>query len=261
MATTSLQSLSYLIANLMGGRNPQLEAAPLGNDLPAPGGGGVDVTGATLALVKVSLRENPAYRTAYYVVTTTDLTATYTATVDGTAVAYNAAVGTPANLAELVADWAAAINANGTVAALVTATATDYAGDGVINAVRLVGLGVADYSVAVTVTGTAAVSLYADASGATMRLLARPNLSPSTDFVNGAARSRALGWASKPLPDGSRTVTLDRFGWLDESIVVAGLSALDVVLTDIVGDPGDALPATEYIPQSIICPKRQESSQ
>jgi len=258
--TTSLQTLSYLGANLMLGRNPQLEAAPLANGEPAAAAGGVDVTGATLALVKVSLREHPAYRTAYYVVTTTDLTATYTATVDGTGVAYDASAGTPANLAELVADWAAAINANGTVAALVTATATDYAGDGVINAVRLVGIGAADYSVARTVTGIAAVSVYADASGATMRMLARPNLSPSSAYVAGPSRSRALGWASKALPGGVLTRSLDGYGYIDESVLCAGLAALDVVLTDITGDASDG-GTVVLLTQAIVCPKRQESSQ
>lgn len=260
MANTSLQSLSFLGANLMLGRNPQLEAAPLANTFPAPAAGGVDVTGAALALVKVSLREHPAYRTAYFVVTTTDLTATYTATVDGTGVAYNAAVGTPANLAELVSDWAAAINADGTVGAIVQATATDYAGDGVINAVRLVGIGAADYSVARTVTGTGAVSVYADASGATMRLLGRPDMSPSTDYVLGPTRSRALGWAAKPLPDGSLSRSLDGYGWLDESVVCAGLAALDVELSDVTGDASDG-GTVVLLTQAIVCPKRQESSQ
>lgn len=259
MANTSLQSLSYLGANLMLGRSPQLEAAPLDSTFPAPAAGGVDVTGAALALVKVSMREHPAYRTAYYVVTATDLTATYTASINGNDVVYDASAESPANLAELCAGWAAAINADGTVGAIVLATAADYAGDGVINAVRVIGNSADDYSVDVGYTGSAHVTLYADASGATMTLFARPDVSPSSLIVAGAARQRALGWAAKPLPDGSLSRSLGANGWCDESVLVAGLAALDVQLSSVVGDPSDG--TVTYTPQAIVCPKRQESSQ
>lgn len=260
MANTSLQSLSYLGANLMLGRNPQLEAAPPGNTFPAPGAGGVDVTGAALAMVKVSLREHPAYRTAYWVVTTTDLTATYMAKIDAFEVFYDASAETPANLAELVAGWAAAINADTGASALVSAVATDFAGDGVINAVRVTGLTATDYSVDLTFDGTAQVTLYADAVSATMTLYGRPNLAPSSDYVAGPARSRALGWGAKRLPDGSLSASLGVGGFYEENVLISGSAALFVELADVTGVTGDD-GGVELLTQWIVCPKRQESSQ
>lgn len=260
---SNLQSLSYLTANLAAGRNAQLEIVPLAADaLPTQSGGGYPVTGAMLAEVRVMLRENAFTRTCYYVVDTVDLTAEYEVTIDGTTVTYDAAIGTPADLAELLADIAAAINANGTLSgAGFTATVAAYAGT-TNDAVRITRTASTDeqsYGFDGTVDGTAVVSLYADASSANLSVLGRSAVSPSSSLTTGAEARACAGWAAMPNERGNLARSVGWSGYANPTVSVAGLAAVWPELTDIVGDVDDGS-GVVLTARILVYPKRQESS-
>lgn len=264
--TTSLQSLSYLTANLAAGRNPQLEIVPLdATSVPAAGGGGYPVTGAMLAYLRVALRENAFTRTCYYFVSTADLTATYTVIINGTTVTYNAAVAAPANLAALLAGIAAAINANATLAGQgFSASAADYDGDGTNDSVRITRTAnsgsLNDYAFAGGATGSAVIAKIADACGAVLRLYDRPDVAPASNLVApGSALYRSVtGWCRRPTRTGALSVSLDGFGYCDPNVDVSGCAALWPALSDGVGHPGDV--GVFITANALVYPKRQESS-
>lgn len=86
-----------------------------------PGEGGYAMPAGTLsAFATVQLRESAPNRTARIRVSVVDLTCTYTIDLSGTSVAYDATAGAPADLAELLAQWIAAVEADAPVDALIT---------------------------------------------------------------------------------------------------------------------------------------------
>lgn len=103
---------------------------------PSPGSGGYTTLGALTAQCGIALRQHGPGRGARIVVDTVDLTCTYTITLVDTArgisesVAYNATVGAPADLAALLVQWLAAIQADVQVHALVS-SAINADGDGI----------------------------------------------------------------------------------------------------------------------------------
>lgn len=102
----------------------------------SPGSGGYTTLGALTALCSVELRQHAPGRGARIVVDTVDLTCTYTINLVDTArgisesVAYDATAGAPADLAELLTQWLAAIQADAGVNALVS-SAVNADGDGI----------------------------------------------------------------------------------------------------------------------------------
>lgn len=268
MSTTSLQSLSYLIANLAGGRNPQLEITP-----PAygttPGSGsfsGWPVGGALLAEVRIALREDPRTRTCYYVVTTLDLTATYTLDIDGETVTYNAAVEAPADLAALLAGIAAEVNANATlISAGIGAAVANYSGGAANDAVRITRTpsiaSEGGYSFDGAATGSAVVALYADASSATLTVYGQSLVAPSSTRAPsaGALARAATGWAATPNERGDLSRSIDWRGYANANVAVAGLAYLWPALTGVFGraDDGSGVVLTARV---FVFPKRQESS-
>lgn len=261
--STNLQTLSYLCANLAAGRNPELERAPLASATPPDvGGGGYTVTGALTAYLRVALRECPFYRTCYYVVTTADLTAEYDVEIDGVTVTYDAATETPADLAELLAGIAAAINADGSLSDF-TATVANYAGGSANDSVRIVRAAATDalddYAFDGSADGTAVVALYADAVSGTLRVYDRPDVAPSSGFVatGSALYRRAVGWLARPFEGGNLSRSLDGRGYARNNLDVAGCAAVWPAV-DVSGHPDDGGSVT-VLASVLVYPKRQES--
>jgi hypothetical protein len=86
---------------------------------------GVSLRDAPRTSVLVDLRELVRQRTGRIAVRVLDLTATYRIAINGNNVDFDAAAAAAATLADVVEGWRDAINADGTVGPLVTATAED----------------------------------------------------------------------------------------------------------------------------------------
>lgn len=207
---------------------------------PSAANSGVYLDQAVRALVHVSLREQAHRRTARLTIPSATLTGTYTVTVQGTAVAYNATAGAPANLQALVDAIAAAIVANGTVAAIATATAVAASGVGSRDTVLLRGVGELDYGIDFTHSAAATVACAADLARAEMRLWwfagARAGSTPPQVWASSGER-----WDI-----GAR-------GHL-QRLDVAGLDRLHVQLSDRRGHSGDGSIVTFAAPGIHIGP-------
>jgi hypothetical protein len=221
------------LAILAAGRAPVWDEQDADDALlpPSAASDGTNLQSAVRALVHVTLREDPHHRTAY-LNTDGTLTGTYTVTIDGTAVAYNATAGAPANEAALVTAIAAAINADGTVGPLVTATAVDADGltTGTLTQVRIRGDAEADYSIDFAHSAAAVITCVADLCSAEMRLW----------WSMGA---RAGSTAPTPWAWSGEEYTIDRRG-LVERFDTAGLSRLFVQVSNRQGHAGDGSSVT-----------------
>ena len=243
-----LSTLALLTTNLAAGRDPRLlQALDAGTSAPTDIGGGYSLSvassgGTRLAMAatfKVAVREYPWKRTAYGVITTVDLTATYTVVVAGNTVAYDASSSSPADLAELLTEWAAAVNADGTVGALGVATPYDYDGDGVNDSIRFRGATTADYSWSATAGGSAVVVQYADPAEARVRFYALGGTIGGTTYAPGASGTRVKGWGLMHTPEGSpydMTVGTDGFR---AQLDVRGASRAWIELVSATGVTGD----------------------
>lgn len=105
-----------------------------------------DGSSATVALFALDLREVTHARTAYVTIPTWSASTTYSITVNGTTVSHDASTGPDANRAATLSALAAAINANGTVGAIVSASVVG-------SSVRLRGLSPFAWSVDFAVSG------------------------------------------------------------------------------------------------------------
>lgn len=142
-------------------RNPDWTEQSDFDTVPTSAAAGVACNNAPSCLLCIDLRENIAYRTCYLEVTTVDLGATYTITIDGNDVVYNGSSEAPADLDELLAGLADAINGDGTVGPLVTASVTSD------QKLKLIGAAEDDYSLELTTTGTAVIAAVVDATAGT----------------------------------------------------------------------------------------------
>ena len=253
----SLQSDSLTLAVQSAGATPRLQVTPIDCSVaPAQGGAGYDCGGALRALLSVQMRRDRAYREVVVEVTTTDLAAVYTATIDGTAVAYDAGAGSPADLAALVTAWAAAINADVTASAVVTAAAIDTAGGSALNAVRVRGDSDADFAVDATATGTAVLALEGDPTTARLRLLTRINAAVYGARITVAAQQvQATDWTIGDglTASGTADFTLTSDG-LQAQLDVSGRDSVRPYLTAIDGPTGDAAAMTYRTPLCIVAP-------
>lgn len=206
-------SASYEVAVLAAARDPRLEHTPgAASTLPAsevddPATyGGVDVSSAMVARVAFHAREFPLTRTCWMLLGTTSLTATYTVTVAGTAVVYNATSAAPANRDALLAGIAAAINADATVGPLFHAFAcclNDSSGANDAVGVRAHTVNTTNYGDGKpgftfnAASTTSNVTPYGDAESFDATVYVRrsfPNSSSSTWY--GQQRRRAQGWTA-----------------------------------------------------------------
>lgn len=213
------------------GRDPSGQAHAVSDTItnpPAAATDGADLEDGVVALVAIDVRENVAYRTARLAIDTLNIGDTFTATVDGNDVAYDSTGD--ADLDEVVQEIAAAINADGTVGLLVTATAVRASDDdttvGVRDSVRLTGRGFADYSLGWARTGSSVISATADASGCEAEVLAQRTAAPGT-----TANTR---WRKT-----SGTYVIEQRGYMDRWNI-AGISRAFVQLSAIQGPGADA---------------------
>lgn len=211
------------LAVIAQGRNPAWTRQTAFASIPAPGTNGVELDGAIVSCVLVQLRARPDRHASRLYVDTLDLAATYTATIDGNAVAYDAASEAPANLAELLEGVATAINADLTVGALVTATAVDLDGDGALDAVEVVNdtVGATTHTTAWSAGGSAVVSFDEDATAADLDLYVTPD-------TTGDTLAPSPGWA---LGNGA-SYTIPQGGFF-ERFETSGVAALYARLSSI----------------------------
>lgn len=217
MSTIGVE-LVKVLAVLSQGRNPGWTIQAEATAEPATIVAGVNVLEAVVAQLLVACRRDPAAHTSRVTVDTVDLTVTtYTITINGTAVAYDASVESPADQAALVNGIADAINADGTVGPLVTATVTDANGDNTIDTIVLTNnTGAATtHTTAVSVTGYGALSFTEDYTGISFRLWGLPNTSNDTSLA------LALPWVLINSGD----FTIDYRGFV-ERIECAGFSRI-----------------------------------
>ena len=177
---SALYDTANRLAVLSGARVPQWETQ-LGHDgtsgtdpdgYPSSAAAGVDLVNSVQALVAVEMRAAVHRRRAVVTVTTLDLTADYTVTINGTACV---ATGVHANLDGLLTEIALIINTN--VPSVVTATA-----DLTADSVTIVSDTNADYTITMSATGTGVLAIEADPTVATLRLWAkcRSSSAPNT---------------------------------------------------------------------------------
>lgn len=163
------------LAILSVGRNPSWVTQAAFTGRPASASAGAHTQEAVRTLIEVNLREDPHHRTARVTVTTLDLTATYTVTVDGVACAYNAGGAGAADLGDVLDGIAAAINA-AAVSDIVEAEVDD-------ETVVVTGLGGDHWSVAIAATGTGVLACETDyALGRAQVWLLPAGASPSTTW-------------------------------------------------------------------------------
>lgn len=259
-----LVSLSYLTTNLAAGRNPTpvsgYDATDVQNVLTPTSG--VAISGRMAIFILPGLRVDPFRRTAYVVVSTLDLTADYTLTIDGNDVTVN---GPFTDRADLMNQWAAAVNADGTVGAIVVADAWngyDASGEYVLR-VRgtgdYYGVDALTYAFDASATGTAALALSAEAESAQMRLYAQPGHTPigGSSTADGSASvawreiaaATATGLARYAIGTGGMCIRGD----------CSGLGRMAALLTDVTGVPGDGASVTQ-IARVDLTPCSQETT-
>lgn len=239
MASKDVFTTATELAVLAAARSPDWENCPSPTSEPANAAAGVALQGAVRTLVQVSLREQVHRRTVRLGIVNPDLASTYTVTIDGTAVAFNAAGAGAADLEDVVDGIASAINANGTVNQIVSATAVD-ANDTTTSPrskVLIRGLTGAAYSVNFTESGPGTnptLSAVADRESCDLRLVWYAG---AREGVEAPGR-----WASS-----GGLLTLDRWGYL-ERFDTAGLDRCHVLLTGLLGHPGDGSMVTYIAP-------------
>ncbi len=219
------------------------------NTPPLSASYGVALDDAPATLVAMSVREEVHRRTSRLTIPTLNIGDTFTITVDSNAVNYDSTGD--ADLNEVLNDFAAAINADGTVGPIVTATAIDSA-TGLASAsaadeLLVVGDAAADYTVSFTRTGSSVIAIVADpqqASGTLYWLMgAAPNVTAPTQWFNREPKFVALG----PL------------GFVDR-YPTGGFLRGYVQVTEITAVPGDGSEVTYREPVVWFGPGLAESS-
>jgi len=185
----------------------------------------------------VDVRDEVQHRTVYYEVTTADLTVTvYRVTIDGNNVDYDASSELPADAAALIAGIAAAVVADGTVGAIVSAVADP---DNPTTKVKITGLTEPDYSFDGTVTGgSGAIALSGDAAGCTIRAYL---------VAGGIVRDGSVGstrWKTVPGGDGSIAEWTAGYRGMTDRLSVAGYDRLYIEIDDIANVTGDGATVT-----------------
>lgn len=178
----SVYDTANILAILAAARNPEW-STQLGHDgtsgtdadaYPSSAGAGVDLVNSVQALVAVEMRAAVHRRRSVVTVTTLDLAADYTVTIDGNACV---ATGAHADLDAMLTELAGAINASVPLDGVVTATA-----DLTADTVTIISDTNADYTITMSATGTGVLAIEADPTTAKLRLWAkcRSSSAPST---------------------------------------------------------------------------------
>ncbi len=240
-------SLATRLAVLLAGRDPQwVQQAVAGSDAPpATSTSGVPLNDSPSTMVYAALREDVAHRTALLSIPTLTIGDTFTVTIDGTAVVYDSTGAV--DLDEVIVAIAAALNANPTVAALVTASDVDangVEGTGASIIVRIEGDTATDFSVDFTDSGTSVVAAVADAVEATGRLY----------WKMGAANgiTAPVAWVAR------ETFAVQSAGFVDR-YPTGGIARAHLALTARMGAPSDGSIVTLRDPDIQIGPAVVES--
>jgi hypothetical protein len=234
------------LAVLQAGREPAWVKQPASGSAKPPDAAdsGTYLERSVRGLIHVSLREQAHRRTARLTIPTVDLAATYTVTVDGHAVAYNAFTAGAVNRQAVVDGIAAAIAANGTVAAIVTANAVDALNNGARDTVVIRGIEEEDYAIAFTATGSAALLAVADLTTATTLFWWAAGARPGSQ--------RPLRWVG-----GEELYELDYRGAIVR-VDTAGIDRLHVQVFDRAGHDDDGGAVTYAQPEVWIGPALSE---
>ena len=236
----NLQTQSYTFSVLAAGTVPSRTGNTIADPTQPPpiASGGPSLAAgaepALLAVVDVSLAEDPWRRTTRVTVTTYDNTATYTYGQAGTPVNHPAASAT---LPVMLAAWAAAINASALSA---TAEAVDTDGDSIVD--QLVvrqDIATTPESVQVSATGTAVLDVVADADAATLDLYVRTR-NAGTPTTSSGDSVLAASWRRYVAPGSSTplSVALDR-GGCSLQVAVAPDETIYPFVSNITGVSGD----------------------
>lgn len=195
--------------------------APVGADA------GVYLNGSPSGMFAVALREAAHTREARVEITTADLTTTvYTVTINGNDVDYDASAETPADADELLQGIVDAINADGTVGAIVTAAVDPDNADTVL----LTGDDEDDYSIAVSVAGgTGALACTAAATSCSVRIWSTPG---------GIIKSGSTGYDGWVKPANGLVTGVDSGGVM-ERITCGSMGRIYVELLSLDGHASD----------------------
>ena len=218
---------------LLSARSPtELKAALIDPTVPpSPGTGGYSMGGGQSALIGMSVRTNDPGRTTTIKVTSVDLAATYTLTIDGNANAYNATSGAPADLPELLTQWKASIDGDAAISPLVSVTS-----DG-IDTLTIVQSSVVGVSVLLTQSGTATLDLTLEYEAGNARLYGRSSVNVILSSPD-AAKAAVEGWKSIPISGSSSFTFADGQGYL-EGASVGSIDAIGFFIDGLSGVSGD----------------------
>lgn len=242
MSLTSMQSASLLNALLLAASPVEIANWLNPTDALAPGAGGCPLPDGTLAVnTGVQLRYSAPNRRAIITVGTVDLTCNYVVTVTDTARGisetdtYDATAGAPADLAALLIQWKASIDASN-VANYVDTAITD---DGLI----LTWIATAATGLTVTQSSSAILTVGLEYEEANARLYrrdtARVVIADATDKA--AAETAIASWQPHADLTGEPIVLGLQLGqgWRRSALPVAGASALAWLTSALSGHADD----------------------
>jgi hypothetical protein len=187
---------------LRGGRNPRWTRQTQHSGAPSAANDGVWLRDAVVTAIMVALREVPGARTGYVTITNVVDVVAYRVIVDGNTVAIVSGAGSTA--ASIIQQLVLALPGVPAAAALVSFTAVDTDGDGVVDALRVRGLAEADYTLAVTSGGAGTIACVTEFTSAWIRVYFTP-----TGTVD--ANDEPYSWAH---PD-TATYSLDYRGFVE----------------------------------------------
>ena len=197
------------IGILSGGRNAEYSDQLTSSSPPLSAAAGVYMQNSILAMVDIFLQEDAAafQSRLYFTDDPIDFTQTYTATIDGNAVIYNAATTPATTNAEALTELAAAINLDATVNLIVLATAIDTDGDGVVDCVRLSNITGASHTTVFATSGASLLAITEDATAAVVNIWMLPG---------GRGSDKPVKWN---VPPGLAAIAVTELGWGDRLVV------------------------------------------
>lgn len=200
--------------------------------------GGYPMGDAVTALLAVGLRRHAPARTTVITVNTADLTATYTLTVGVTSYAYDAAVSTPADLDELLTQWADEINADSPgLGDVVTATA-DTTADTITVTQRASRAGLL---VTLTQSGTAVADLELEYETGTVYpyVRAQTQVRSLIGAAKTAAEEAVTGWQPAASGGVPAVITLTTGQGWTQGADVGSIAAIGFFAETLAGVAGD----------------------
>jgi hypothetical protein len=232
-----------LLGMLLVGREPEWVEQAATTGAPTSANDGVPLQDSPVAFLSVAMREEVIHRIARVTVSVLDLTDTYTVTIDGNNVDFDALAGGAVDLEDVIEGIRDAINADPVVSLIVVAEGVDADGDTFLDTVKITGLAEPDYTIDISTAGGGALACAADATDADLRVWGWPG---------GARRDQAT-----TAPNGWKQIAGETFASLDYrgcylrlERPVAGFTRLYVELFNVAG-AGDG-PTVTYDPTAHV---------